>query len=874
MACVESRNSDLLLLTVPVPSLRVPPYLRETDGWMALRHGRVPAGIMVYASATVSCRLAENSPAVPTTVRFLNNNRATEHSLAISTFSWTEYTVLHDSVVFVDRTLNSVATRVEFKVDGVVCEVPVYVHGATNESQFKSEYSASECPYALIRFPVVDILVPPADKANVLQLDLQALQSFYSLIVGLYDDLAGLRSDARSNHGIDDNFDKRFFAKADATGAGAAYYSATWTANSRDTLGNYLQARPGNWLVFHEFGHAYDFMFVVRTGLNEVWNNVYSDRMQFQLMDKAQRQTMASVYENGNRARVETDVMGLIESSVSYFEWSHFQKLTIFTFIMNTQYGPDTWRVINAQFRLLRSIEAQPVYPNIALWLLDACPADLAALFGLFSIHVPQYSVTSARGIARSFPYLVNVAHAKHALYPIKYLVPDFDVLTANDYNFKRYLESNLDLVTPHELIQTDLQINILVIQCVIGDVAQVAGEPFAVYDGLTMVFKGEVNSSGIVLITMLGPGVYTMRAPRGRDKRYHVSFNEPRNPADHLIIDGKHNVYRLHYTEYTHNSLLPDVGHVLGINDVYSLEFRVRYDLQVVEIKVYFKAINSNFGTRLYFSITIEEPSGLFELSGSGDGVEDGGVYRLAFTPERSIMNVYHAQANMHRVWFLGRSLTALTVQYRLLADSVVPVNTNIAIPSRAERLLAEIEHHARWLDSHPVMLAIENEARDFIFVGVQTFEGDEQHDVLTERYNRYFPDYYRIRHYQIDMNGFSDLPRFTFVCDLLLGRADLTRYTAPSGPNVHFGTSDYIGFELINDTNVSVLKQLFQGSQSFAPAQFSNLPIGDGYRVELFHAEPRRIQMSNNDRLITDVTFTENTVLVVRGQRFHMLI
>lgn len=858
MLCERTKTSIIL----PVPSLAVPPYLRPQDNWLALKHGRVPAGVVVHANATVRCRIQETAPLIPVLVRFLNNARANEHSINLTTYSWVTYTVQHDSALFVDRTLDAVTTQVEIEIDDDrYWLMPIYMFNSSDVNEFKAAYAASSSPYALLDLQEITILVPPGDKNRVLELDIDSLDKFYTQIVTLYDSMAGFIS-YDPQLASQSNFDKKFFAKADAGGPGAAYYGGSWTANSQSVLGNYLQVRPGNWLVFHEIGHAYDLVFTQGTNLHEVWNNVYGDRMQYQLMDAAVRQSSASVYENGNRVRVENNIMNLIDTNVNYSSWSFFQKLAMFTFIMNTRYGLDLWRNMNAEFRRLRSIETNPNYPNINVWLMDACPADLGALFDLFNVDVPEYSLVGDRGnMARIYPYLANAASYKPIVYPVKYLIKNFDILNSN-YNFKEYLESNLDLVTHHDLIQTNIYYENITIKCVIDDVSQVAGQPFAIYDGLTLILNKAVDSAGMLVMPKIGPGVYTIRPPRGLNKRYHIKFADQQLRNNYLIVDGMARDYSLIYTEFTYSPYLFDGGRAFGINERFSTIFTVNYDIQQILVNVVNNQINPNYGNAIYFSISIDNPTSIFQLPGNGSNVPNG-VYTLKFIPGVSVMTLGHTQASMNRLMFAD-TYVSNNSQFRLMADDAIPVNPNIMLPSRVDRAIVNLDYHSQWLDNHPTMLNIENEIRDAIFVTVQAFEGST-HQQLTQRYNKYYPDYYRSDGlYRIDMNGFGNLQRFRFECNLSLRRAHFARFNAPSGPNVNQGAVDYIGFDLITNTGDIVLTQLFRGNQSFGPAVFNNLHIDNGYKIALFHAEPNRQIIYKNNIPLT-LTLQRNTLLEV---------
>lgn len=841
---------------VSVPTVVVPSFMRRDDNWIALHHNRVAVGVLVFAGAVVRCRTAPGCPAITVHVRFLNNNRSTEELMIVDkTFS--SHTVQHDSVLFVDYTLDADVIAVEINVEGEVCDLPIY-RSMSSVKEFKEMYAESSCPYALLELNTTRILVPPVDKSTVLALDLMALDTFYTQIVNQFNYMAGFRKD------FDYKYKVHFFCKADINGPGAAYYGKHWTANSASSLNAYLQVRSTNWLVFHEFGHAYDMVFISSTGLMEVWNNVYGDRMQFSLMNAVERQTFASVYENNNRERVETNLMQLIETYVPYQQWSFFQKLAFFVFIMNSGYGMDMWREINRQMRMMRIVEDEPVYPNIMLWLLESCPADLGAYFELCNIPLPQYTASIGYLTAPVFPYLANIAQSKPALYPIKYLIENFD-LDTNNYALKLYIESNLDLVRPQQLWCAHLPSITLVIRCIINDVKQIEGELFGVYDGELLVYEAPVNSMGEYTVPSLTPGVYTMRPPRGKDRRYTLTFDDFDNPGEYIIVTTSTpsvDVRELMYKELTPH-YAKDVGHAFGLNEVHALTFIVNYSTQEIEVHIINPVINSFFGHQLYFRIEISEPKAEFVIQGNGENI-DQDVYYYKFIPGVTTMNLRHLQASLNRLLFLHNAYTLSPVMFRLLENNVEAVTSNIIVPSRLHRIKDDLEYYAAWLDKHPIMLNVENEVRDKIFVLIQSVDNQEEYEMLTLMFNKYYPKYYKdLDLYRIDLKGYDNILRFRLKCMLAEGRGKFITYNAPNGPNFDLSTNLYYVFVSIIDDEGNTINEFKFNSDESLTYKITDVVLKQGYIIAVSHLEPSRIEIyKNNEQL--NVTFVDRLYLL----------
>ncbi|AJK91788.1 enhancin-1 [Spodoptera frugiperda granulovirus] len=865
LTCVANRAVDAKSYFVTVPTLKVPSFMRQTDTWIALHHNRVPVGVMTYTGVVVRCRIAAGWPAIEVRLRFLNNDGATEASVMVTSNDFVSHTLQHDSVLFVDYTLDSSETRVEVVVEGDVFDLPIFNSITSVELDFKGVYAGFPVPYALLELNAACILVPPDDKFTVIMLDLHELDHFYTQIVNLFNDMAGFRKDEENAYKV------RFFVKADISGAGQAYYGRSWTAFSGPSLMSYLQVRPTNWLVFHELGHAYDMVFIAGNGLAEVWNNVYGDRMQYMMMNAAQRQTLASVYENGNRARIENQLIELIETYVPFQQWSFFRKLAFFVFIMNSGYGMEMWREINRQMRIIRAAQSSPVFPNVLLWLLELCSADLGAYYQLCNIQLPQYTAAMNYLIAPVFPYLNNIAQSKPALYPIKFLIEDFD-LNDNKYSLKLYLESNLDLVRPQQLTQANLPFITLVIRCVINDVQQVAGEMFGVYDGGLLVYEALVDDTGGFRIPRLTPGVYTMRPPRGKDRRYTISFQEVDNPGNYIIVTTSSpstDVRELIYEEID-PFYFRDVGHALGLNDVHSVSFFINYITQEIEVHVINRVINTHYGESIYFRLEISEPNAEFVIRGNGANIEQN-VYVYKFVPNVTTITLRHLQASLERLIFMHRPYTSSPVTFRLLDNNVEAVTANTTIPSKMVRTKEELVYYSAWLDQRPIMIDIENEIRDKILLLVQSVQEDEEdYQLLKLEYNKYFPNYYRdVGEYRIDYLGYDDIVRIRYECNLLKQISVFTTFTAPNGPNADIGSNFYFSFGILRN-NAVVFNAFFNGDQPIT-YKTDRLSIEDGLNLMIVHTQPERIKMYRNGQQL-DVTFSSNNILTIEGNRLLM--
>lgn len=141
--------------------------------------------------------------------------------------------VTEDMVPFI-RTLNSaVQPIIEYcYVEDGMEELTYYSHG-DDEAAFFDTWNGNDQQYAVLEGERITMLIPRRDKDSILNNSttreeyqfktLDQMLDYYKALQDKYDEFVGLEYDPEA--GTDKNIRARYFAKADATGVGAAYYS-------------------------------------------------------------------------------------------------------------------------------------------------------------------------------------------------------------------------------------------------------------------------------------------------------------------------------------------------------------------------------------------------------------------------------------------------------------------------------------------------------------------------------------------------------------------------------------------------------------------------------------------------------------------------
>lgn len=137
-----------------------------------------------------------------------------------------------------------------------------------DQNEFMTTWDDTKAQYALIRANNIQFLVPFLDINLIKKTDLTKLIHEYDdQVFTLFNKLSGLLTNMDLDHPILG----RYFVKADAHVAGAAYYGHLWTSQNGHSIKDYLTI---NWLPIHEIGHGYE---IPNDGMDivDVFNNVY-----------------------------------------------------------------------------------------------------------------------------------------------------------------------------------------------------------------------------------------------------------------------------------------------------------------------------------------------------------------------------------------------------------------------------------------------------------------------------------------------------------------------------------------------------------------------------------------------------------------------
>jgi hypothetical protein len=817
----QCETRDITTLTVQVVNI---PYTTSNQG-------RSPVGVFIKAGAYIDIRLNAGSPVYPIVFELMNNNRNTEFTITVMRHGMNETRLIqNDSALFVRWIKRPGRYSAILNIRGDYLKLPMY---SGNLSKFKSEYASSECEYAYLNLGRVAMLVPPTDKVNTLALDLRVLAKYYSQITQHYDTTTGTNTYACVP----------FFIKADAGGPGDHYYSDSYIANSANTLGPFLLSTITNWPALHQIGHGYDHHFTNNTSLKEVWSSVLADSMQYQWMNTTERQNLPMIYDGDRREHAEAEIVKKLAESVTFHDLDTNWRTILLAFVLKSNFGTATWRNMYS--------EENQIYDTF-LRMVMQCSADLLAYFSLISLSIPIYVNVEEHIYARAYPFSAALAYHKPSVYPVRFLIDDYDTVS-NNYDLKMFLDSNLSLVSVNDLVQAKIVQEKVTVKCVIDDPTQIIDEVYSLYDGSKLIQQGIITESLTIEFSQLYHGVYTLRPPRGLDKRYKIKLD---TMYTHLIVDGAEKEHTLVYTPYNHSDLCYHTGHILSPQNGYCATFYIDFVNKKIVVDVHLADPVPTSPNIIFVRILIDTPSNKLDIMGANTPL---GRHVLNFVPG-AVLRILTDPQHL--------SLLVIFDNDVLFENSFKLLEDHIEERPDSDFIIENINQAGRWLDVHRNMLFVENEVSDDIYLAVQHFKDDEIYEELVTVFQHYFPQKLRPDYnYLFTFNNSVGRPVIVLTCNTLNNVANLIIYTG----RVDFDNDNsdvYVGVEIITDKEILYSRYLTSETEVANLININDLVIKNGSIIKLIHAQPENLYLLKSGQ-IQDVSFkTDNTLIVVNNQ------
>lgn len=467
-----------------------------------------------------------------------------------------------DSVPFITTPKSTtVQPVVEYKYTDALKEIPYYRYGDSQQAFFDA-WDESQAPFAIIEGSAATFLVPVCDKNNIINSSygnkkdvyrfktLDEMLEWYAAFVKQYDAYAGLDFDAKEPW--NQNVRAKFFIKANAHGAGQAYYSKDHSAYNGKSLDTYLVR---DWLSLHEFGHGYEGAIAAQENpFVETTNNIlgyyfeptYRPEEDFGWLLENFTGTKAQRYAQlGQRMKDRLDTTNTFADIVeggNYYNVS----LYMFTNLMN-KLGPQ--KAVSAMHSYYRQVY---YLTGKKMASLDALAESLDTLgYNVLPYFKAWHIVPSGKVEDKIY------AMDKPMLYFLKELIPDDTACETTRVQLG--LEGIYSLVSTDDLSATGY-ISKVSLDVQIDDLEQVKGKKIQIKNGDKVVKELTISDSRVTC--ELPVGIYKVEMPSPNSNVYQY--------GNEYLVASVGNVSKtLVYTKQSGNPLADDAQiQLLGLGD------------------------------------------------------------------------------------------------------------------------------------------------------------------------------------------------------------------------------------------------------------------------------------------------------------------
>ena len=511
---------------------------------MGKDHDRQDLGIQLTKGAKITIRQTNPKFTSKMTLRLLTNNSSTESAIDFTTNNVT-LTAKALAVPFVYTPYNQEngeKPQLEFTVEGQKILLPVFSKNGDIEA-FKDTWNQTK-GYGLIKGKRFQTFLPEQNRNQALKVDLNRLIDKYDNdIIGSYNELLGL-SDNDPNP-LNRSSERRYFYKADASGAGALYYGGLWAAQTSTSGDAWL---GDGWGVLHETGHGYQGSFMNKgMDVGEVWNNLYGVIYNYKHMGKTAADKNSWLYDYGHKQSIENALKNTINSADPKFNSQDLRKKLVILSNIVDKAGNEGFTNFYTNYRKFASQSGfnannYPLPDLITTEMGAPKKVDFSAVLNAWGLSVSE----KAKKAAADNGYQ-QVAHLAQVV-PDNRLDAAIQQLTQNNR-----LSSVLSLVTNEELKPLNLTSNVT-LKFKDGNLFE--GMKLRILDG-NKLYKEITLGSDPVTINNMPNGVYSLEL--GTDTGYiqkpylfvkdngtvTISLNnylkEATEAVDHLFQDNDH---------------------------------------------------------------------------------------------------------------------------------------------------------------------------------------------------------------------------------------------------------------------------------------------------------------------------------------------
>ncbi|WP_260445416.1 putative mucin/carbohydrate-binding domain-containing protein [Listeria booriae] len=592
-------------------SIEEPTWIFKSGMGRGKYHDRQDLGFILKENTKLKVRQINTNFKGSLTVRLLGDDSKVEKSVTVSS-NWTTIEAGKALVPFVDTPYGEIGATLEYEVDSDVEQkpLPVYRQGG-NQAAFFATWDNNDGDYGLIINKDFQLLIPKKDKNLARNLkgfpNLDAFIDYYNGIFKLNNDMAGLDNSSPTNR----TAKNRYFLKADANGAGGAYYGSNWTAQSSNTVGMWLT--KGSWGALHEIAHGYQTSLDNRgmyTG--EVSNNLFGAQYEYDTYGRDEADRIGWMFGIGYKTQIENNLYTKMVKNFGTYGSVGLREQLILLALLKQKAGNEAFTKLYQGYRA----DANKASFNISQYTLpnafnhyysEHSGLDFTAVLERWGIKLTDNQPVINR--AREYTPVASLAD----------VVPENKLLDARllvDPNVT--IRSNFTMVTNEEIAPLNLT-GSLNIELDTENIQDLKGTKIQIKNGKKVVQEQFIQGKQVTFEN-LPNGVYTVNfiGDVMKDysvKQHYVYVKEAQNQAKILVEDTSK-------TDLTNQKIK-----FLGLGNVQFAEFNTDLSKEQGVLSISAKDPHAYFGQNLYAAIEIKDTQGnvVYQNRMAGVGVKTG---------------------------------------------------------------------------------------------------------------------------------------------------------------------------------------------------------------------------------------------------------
>lgn len=578
-----------------IQSIEEPTWIFKAGISKGKYHDRQDLGFILRENTIIKIRQTNPSFKNQLTFRLLSNDSKEEKSIKVGT-EWVSISATTPTVPFFDTPYDANGATIEYQIDDKRAQKPLPIfEEKSNQATFFETWDKYDGNFALIKSKSFQLLIPKLDKEKVRKLkDFQSVDElivFYEDIFSKYNQYIGLDDSAPENK-VNKN---RYFLKADASGAGGAYYGTNWTANTSKNTEMWLN--KNSWGALHEIAHGYQAGFDGKgmyTG--EISNNLFGVQYQYDTYGK-NADNMTWLFNYGKRVEVDNTLYRqAITEGKGYGEINDHRSRLVLLTMLKQKAGKEAFAKMYQEYRKLA---AQPNFKATDYLLPDlinkyyseTSSFDFSPALEKLKLEVDQNQAELQR-LRGYLPVaaLVNVVPKEQLEVARK--VIDQSIL----------INSNFELVDNQTLAPLGLK-GALTIKLDIDDLAVVSGKKIQLKDGHKIVKEATIKNNTIQF-TDVPNGVYSLEIPNEPKDGYTVSQH-------YAYVKEQENELTVQMKKINAPAILNETVNFLGLGDNLFAEFKTNLDEKNATFTLNKESVHSYYAGEKYASIKVLDQAG-----------------------------------------------------------------------------------------------------------------------------------------------------------------------------------------------------------------------------------------------------------------------